>query len=80
MTRKHKLQILKELLEAVSEGYNGTSSIMKRLKTSSYTQFKIYKNLSLEKGFIKEDNGKYIITEIGEDYIGRYNSLVELLK
>lgn len=80
MPKRDGLAVLEGFLKAVKKGYNGTFELIKESGVGSSRQLKIYKDLALEKKFIKEEGWKYEITEKGVEFITRYHQAMEFLK
>lgn len=85
MTKRGKLDIIKDILEIIKENHNSIKlTPLLRKSNLSSIRFKEYYTELLEKGFVKEMNnkdGKYVIlTDKGFKFLEKYhiiNSFIE---
>jgi predicted transcriptional regulator len=70
-------EIIAEILTTLLEPQIKTM-IMYKSKLS-YSQLKFYHRLLLDKGLIREDSGKWVITEKGISYLRAYDVIHQLL-
>lgn len=85
MVKRGKLDIIKDILEIIKENHNSIKiTPLLRKSNLSSVRFKEYYSELLEKGFVKEINGKdgkyVILTDKGFKFLEKYgiiNSFIE---
>ena len=78
MGNRSREEIIAEILSTLMEPQIKTM-IMYKSKLS-YSQLKFYHRLLLDKGLIREESGKWVITEKGISYLKAYDVICQLLK
>jgi len=75
--KRDQFEIVADILESVSRGYNSKSSLMKNANLS-FTILKKYLDYLKEKGYIEEKGSSFVITEKGLELLERLRRMREL--
>lgn len=75
--KRDQFEIMTDILENISAGYNSKSSLMKNANLS-FSILKKYLDLLKERGYIEEKGSSYIITEKGLSTLERLKKMRQL--
>ena len=75
--KRDQFEIVTDILENISKGYNSKSALMKNANLS-FTILKKYIDYLKEKGYIEERDSSYVITEKGLEVLERLRKTREL--
>jgi len=75
--KRDQLEIVTDILESVSKGYNSKSALKKNANLS-FTILKKYLDYLKEKGYIEEKGSSFVITEKGLKVLERLRRMREL--
>ena len=82
MTKRNKLEIIKDILKIIQENRSIKPTPLLRKSNISSSRFKEYYSDLLNKKFIKETtekNKKIILTEKGHKYLEKYSAIVNFI-
>ena len=76
-TKRDRLDIIRELLENVSKGYNSKSSLLKTMGISA-SSLNSYLAFAKERKLIRESERGFELTEKGKEVLGMLNEYTKL--
>ncbi len=82
MTRRNRLEIIKDILEAIKQQRKAKITKLLHKSNLSPQKFKEYLNELIEKGFIeKEKNNKcFVLKRKGYEYLQEYKNILRFIE